>query len=572
MGVEGAGGGVGHGGFSQNDVLTLAMLGEHGAPAMVRNVAMRSYGIQQSLTWAQRAAQAVQGTSWVPTGIQNAMAPMQGALNMAINNPLATYLGAEGLRTITGTIGSINAHAANAQALGQSFGYGPGGHGANAFFGFRNPLNDFGSAAGVGFAFDVERQALMGRIPDKGFGAGLTNEQATSALDTIGNLGFSENPLDPHHPLTATGNASTIANSLFRPLMSQMPGLNAQEIGQFTTSLRNAGTSVDVVRNQLSQLGNEAQATSTNINTMASEIKDASNSIAGMGSSTQGSTNLVQGFTNITGLSGAPDMAANLAKNSMVQGMTLGQYGILPSGIGDMNPGAFASSAQQTAQLLNRALSGIDRNVYRNVNGVNVLVQSGEQARTDQIAQMLGIPSNQVKAWLGQQGRSQARSNLQSVIGSQGAQGTGGTGLWQLAEDNYGHPNAHQMSQFNREWQTGVVQHLKGTGISQSQIDKLSKISDPRKRLQAMDQLLASTASNNGQNNVQKREDPQTVKVEFTGAAARYFQTLNGQPTIAKNKANAGGASYNAIINSPGGDPQKNLSNLLTSGKYKGRW
>jgi hypothetical protein len=116
------------------------------------------------------------------------------------------------------------------------------------------------------------------------------------------------------------------------------------------------------------------------------------------------------------------------------------------------------------------------------------------------------------------------------------------------------------MAQFNRDWNTGIVQHLAGTGISRSQIDQLSRVSDPRQRLVDLQHLLSSTSSNNGQNTVQKRTDPQTVKLEFTGAAAKWFQSLNNSTTDARHQANAGIFSYNNVVNAPGGDPQARLT------------
>lgn len=556
MGTHGPGGKFG---FSSQDALTMAMLGEHGAPSFLRNIAMTSYGLQQSLGWAQKAATSVQGSNWAPGVVKGAMGPLQGALNLAVNNPLATYMGVQALHTITGTIGAINDHAQTAQAIGESFGMASGQpFGPRYFAGFRNPLSDVGGAAGVGYAFDALKQQLEGRVPGGGFGAGLSGKQATAALDVIANSGFSDNAQQLSHPFTTSGNATTIAQGLFRPVMNATPGLGAQEIGQFLDSLRNAGASVDTVRNQLLQFGTDAHATSMNVRQFASEVKSASTSIQGLGSSSQGATNLALGFQGTTGIQGAPEMAAQLANNSMVQGMAVGQYGVLPSAIGDMNPGAFGQSAASTVEMLNRALTGIDHNVYRRQWGMNVLESSGAQARTDQIAKMLGLPSNQVKALLGEtgSGRFQARNNIQNFIGSEGAQGTGGTGLWALAQQNYGHLNAHQMHQFNQEWNV-MGQHLAGTGITHKQFEAIShKYSSPEQRLNAMTHLMNASQSNQGLNTVQKQNGPQVVKVEFTGAAAKYFQALNTKPTIARNQANAGKIAYNHVINSPGGDPQ----------------
>jgi hypothetical protein len=550
---------------NQNSAVTMAMLGEHGAPEPIRNLVMGSYGTQQSLNWAQTGAQSLASKSFIPNSIgqidpetgqvTGALGSVAGALNIAAENPLAAY-------AMASAVGSINEHAKTSQTIGESFGYGAGSNGSNAYFGFRNPLNDLGTASRIGYSFDLEKQALEGRT---GGMSGLTSTQATTLLDMLGDQGFSENPLSPTQ--RGTGNASTIANS-FSSLLRQTPGLTTDELAPFTDSLRNAGASATDVSDTLSQLGNIAKGTSQNINSLYSAAASAAETFQSMGSTQLGGLQAAEAFQEGTGIQGGIQAASSLAQSPIVQGLNLAQNGILPSGMGDENAGVFASTSQQAVRMLAQATRGLDRNHYRTIDGVRTLIASGKQQQYDQIASMLGngMTSNAVRAILNPnaQGGDTNRENLQAVVGNESANNA--TGLW---ADVINHPNMTnaQRSSFNQKFdQATSARYLKGTGISSSQIQTLDQVSDPRTRLKDLQTLLSKTTQSKLNTAQATDKGVQQVQVAFTGAAAKWFQTVGTAPTPSQNQANAGGTAYNAIVNGQGGDPANNL------GTYNPSW
>lgn len=539
----------------EHQAITMAMLGEHGAPGFLRNAIMTNYGIQASMNWAQNAGNWVQGQDWMPDTIQNATGTVQGALTMAQRNPLATFLGVQGVRAITGAVGNINDHLANAQNIGASLGYGAGGNGAYSYFGFRNPFNDAGTAARVGLAFDMERQALMGRLPGQGFGSGMSNAQAQSTLDVLANQGFGMNPQGLN--LSPTGDAATIAQGLFRPLMTQMPGLGAQELGQFTPELRNAQTSVQQLRETLQGLGADAQSAKEPLDQFTSSVAQTKDELASMGASSAAATGAAMGYSSATGLD--PSMLRASAANPMFQGLMLSQ-GVLPSGIGNVSGGTLAQTQYQMLRMLQGATGGLNRNVYRNVNGQRVLVESGRTAQLSQIAQMSGLPESVVQRILGQGAGGQARDALQQNLGS----ATQGTGYYQLLNQferqDHGHTLTQaQDAQLNRYWNATIGSQWKGTGIGQKEMERISQM-NPIARAKALQEDIAHAAGKAGGNQIQGSVGNQKVSVEigFKGQAANMLTA--SYKTIAQNIANAGGTAYNAVVNAPGGDPQAQLA------------
>jgi hypothetical protein len=557
--------GIGHGGslVNQNAAVTMAMLGEHGAPEPIRNLVMGAYGTQKSLEWAQTGASSLAKQSWLPgsqidpetgqaTGV---MGSVNGALNIAAENPLAAY-------AMASAVGSINSHAKTAQTIGESFGYSAGGVGSNAYFGIRNPLNDVGAAARMGYSFDMSKQGLEGRIPGMGFGSSLTSEQATSVLDLLGNQGFDNNTAVNK---LGTGNANTIAQDMFRPIMSQSPGVTAESLAPFTSSLRNAGASAQDVANSLSQLSNISKGTSQNINSLYSATATAAETFQSMGSTQLGGVNAAEAFQEGNGIQGGIQAAGALAQSSIVQGLNLSQNGVLPSGMGDENSGVFASTATQAVRMLAQATRGLDRNTYKIINGRRVEVSGGKQAQYDQIANMLGngMTSNEVRAILNPnaQAGTTARDNLLANVGNDEANNPMSGTLW---GDVIKHPHmtAAQRAQFNREWSSDTsARYLKGTGITQGDIRTIDKDNKtPRERVAALDRQIAGTTQNKGDTAQATDKGTQKVQVAFTGAAAKWFQTVGSAPTPAQNQANSGGTAMTAILNGPGADPGINLS------------
>lgn len=566
-------------------MMAWAVLQEHGGPAFIRNLALEQYGFQRSLGWAQKAANQVgvgisqlegsdnrwaQAATALPFMNSETAKGLQGFLGMAADHPVLSWLAYKGLTGAAHTIGGTFGNMRDFQAYGQQFGYGPPPLG-QTILGFRNPLGNYGAAARVGAAAHAEINALKGEIPGQGFGSGLNEQQAQDVMSTLSSQGFAMNQISGGVGGTIlsgigaipgiggwlsgalaglggsgpSGDAANIAQNFMRPLMQRFPGLSAQDLGEFTPALRNAGTSINQLRDQLTNLGVEAQATKETVGTFASSLAQTGQAFESMGSSLQGGVAVGAGFTNATALD--PQLAARFAQNPLFQGMMMSKYGILPSGLGDMNSGAFTGQSVATLQMLQHALAGLNRNKYEMVNGHQVLIQSGQQAVYDQIAQMTGMPSNIVKRMLGDQSGIAARSRAQTMLGDP----TSGTGFWQYLDQNSTH-TAKQWQVANQTWMDTVANTYQGTGVSKGQMQKIDQIHNLHQRATAYAEALANASKNDAWNQIQNNPNAQTVQVEFTGLAAKYFQQVPN--SAAKVAANAGGTAYNTIYNSIPGD------------------
>lgn len=559
--------------ITSNDALTLAMLGEHGGPAALRNTALDYYMFNRSIGWAQNIGQGLSNqyanSSLTIPGASAALGGLNNTLGWAQRNAGKLFLG---YKALTG----FDAAGAANQMLGQQLGYGaPAAFGQN-IFGFRNPLGNVSTAAQVGTASNIEAQALEGRLPGMGFGNGLSSAQAQSVMQTLTGQGFGMQPIagggvaggaisalgslpiigGPLSGIAGSianllgsgpqGNAAMIAQNFMRPMMERFPGLSAGDLGQFTGALRYGGTSIQQLSDQLNSLGVEARAAQETVGQFASSVSQTSDAFQSLGSSAQGGYALATGFTNVTGKS--PQFAATLGQSPLVQGLALSQYGILPSGLGDMNSGAFAGTGLAALQMLQRATAGLDRNKYKMVNGQEVLIQSGKQAQYDQIAQMTGLPSNVVKSMLEDESGITARANAQEMLGDS----TTGTGFYQYLDQHKGQLTAAQAKLANQDWNKTVANTWRGTGVSQAEMERIDKISGLRDRAKAYSGALANAAKNDQANQIQNSPNTTTVKVEFTGAAAKIFQQAG--PSINKAISNAGGTSFNSIVNSVAGD------------------
>lgn len=567
-------------GDKQGSMLTWALLGEHGGPAAIRNMALEQYGLQRSVDWAQNAAGLVSKKydsskllQAIPGVNPQTMDALGGALQFATDNPLATYAGYKGIQTIGSAVNQAGANLAGYQAAGQQFGYGPSAAFGQAVFGHQNPLGNFSTAARVGGAFNLENQALQGRMPFNGFGSGLTSAQATSATSTLAGQGFAMQPDSsvgggllnaisslpviggPLSGLIAgltgggpQGDAANISQNFMRPLMERNPALKGEDLGQFTGSLRYSGTSIQQLADQLNSMGVEARAAKETVGQFASSVASTAKSFEQLGSSPQGGYAIGTGFTNVTGKDA--QFAGTLGQSPLVQGLAMSRYGILPSALGDMNSGAFANTSMAALQMLQRATAGLATNKYKMVNGHRVLLESGTQAQYDQIAQMTGLPSNVVKSMLQDQKGVAARANAQTMLGDP----TTGTGFYQYLDQHKGKLTDKQYKIASKAWDDTVANTGKGTGISPQEMTRLSHIKGLRDRAKAYSGDLANAAKDDKANQIQGTPNAQTVQVQFTGAAAKFFQQVATGPSAAKQQSNAGVASYNAIVNSQTGD------------------
>lgn len=601
--------------------MTWAMMGEHGGPAWMRNLYLGSWQMRQGLGWGTRNTDALRNALQNPDSMasnvvgkvpgldnivnENTLRPLSGALNLARENAALTYVGYRALRGTGNFVSNRFAQLRDYQAMGQQFGYGGPSIGGQSMFGFHNPLGNFGTAAQVGAAMTVEQQALMGRIPGQGFGSGLSAQQAQGDVQSLAQQGFSMAPIGGGgiggaalsaistipgiggplagelgglgHQLAGIpligkglsgliggdrnpqGDIANIGQNLDRPLQSQNPGLTGEDINQFTPALRRSGTSIQQMTDALDGLGLSAHATKETVGQFAGSLSETAQTFQSLGSSFQGGTDVGKGFSNVTGMD--PRVAGQLAQNPLFQGMAMSQQGILPSGLGDMSSGAFSNTALSTVQMLARGLGGINQTHYQTINGVKLPTAQGQTQMYDQIAQMTGMTSNDVKYMLQDQNHIQARGTAMQAIGDPNTN----TGIFALVNQgqklHHGKLTDQEYHTANQDWQKAVEPYLKQSGVSKKEIDRLNHMSGMRDRLKAARRDITNQTNNDPLNQIINKPNANTVQVQFTGLASKFFQ----QTGITANKAtsNAGGPSISSIANQVVGD-LSNPTKLIT--------
>lgn len=546
-GLGGMGGGspFNQGGVSDQSMFTWAMLGEHGGPQWMRDIAFGAWGAKRSLDYAQNSVlqpllnSVNEGN--MPDWMSGSMASgslqtVSDLVGIAAQHPLAAY-GAYrvGSAAVSG-VHNLLETGQNWQNIGAQLGVPvtPDRY----IMGVQNPLAPFLSGStSVGSGAAINRRQLMGQLPGgMGMGSGLSGTEASETINAIVGQGFggNENAL-------GGGDIGAISNQFMGPLLQQLPGLSPSDLAQFLPLLRNSGTSLTQLTNSLSDLGTAAQATHETVGQAASSLMSYAESTKGMGSA-QGALSTGQTFRNITGMD--PQILGQMLQNPLTQGMALSRYGVLPSGINDMNPAATTSLSTQSLDMLMRATSGLNRNIYGTVDGRRTLIETGSDRQVDQVAQMMGIQPNEVRRLMAQQQGNTARGNIMSAL-------TGPGGFEAMTRGGAGTESKAEISTAQQYWMKNIAPYWKGTGIGQKEMGRLSN-EGFQKRIRDMQSDMNRAQSKTPWSTTQSTPSAQTVRVGFTGAAAKFFQQVG--PTTAKQAANAGQFSISSVYNSITGD------------------
>lgn len=511
-------------------MLSWAVLGEHGGPSFVRNLAFEQWGLENSLKWAQNnfsnwAQSMPNNFNFMGINSQN-LQTASDMMTVAMQHPFLSYGAYKGFKSL-GTLSQIG------QGW-QSEGAALGGQVTSDryFMGLRNPLAPLMSGAtSIGMGAAINRRQLEGQLPGgMGMGSGLSSSEAQGIINEIMGQGFGGNENQ-----WGQGDIGTIANQFMGPLMQKFPGLSASDMGQFIPLLRNSGTSLKQLTSVLSDLGTAAKATHETVGAAASTLMAFAEQTKGMGSA-QGALESAQGFRNITGMD--PQIQAQLLQNPLTQGLAL-SHGILPSALNDMGAAGQTALSTQALQMWMKAMGGFHA-VNTTINGVPVHI-SAQQQKLDQVAQMMGISVQQANELLSRQKGNTAREQLYAGLGSSSQ------GFIGMTRGGAGHETKAEIDQAQQYWMKNVASHWQGTGIGQKEMERLSHMGF-KQRISALKNDLNNVNAQDSWNAVQSGPSSQTVHVAFTGAAARYFQQVG--PTTAKQAANSGALNINSVTNS----------------------
>lgn len=510
-----------------------------------KTYAVGSYNLQRQVQAINQFGNYMQNNSTLPfssaigSGITSVTSPSG---NLTLGNTTITPQQMQFALSAAQSLGHVNQWFGNQASVGQSFGYGPGLLG-NSFLGMRLPT-EMSKAQRVGMAFAAEQNYLSGTdLHNLGAGAGVTSAQASSIMSTLGSQGFTMNPTWNPWTTTPTGDAATIANGFMAPLMSQMPGLSAQSLAPFTSSLRNSGNDVTSLAMALHNLGIESRSAKESITQFTSDVASASATFTSQGAAQSSAINTATAFTDATGMS--PIIGAQMSQNPLIQGLALGQ-GILPSGIGNMGSG-LASLGVNAVKMMAGMVGNQFHDQWKTVNGQRFLVQNGQAMRNSFIAQQLGISASQVNRMLGESTRYLHTANALSLLGQGGAYGTG----IDLAATTGDTKRAQQ------EW-NAAQGTFRQAGIKQSTLNQLSHESW-KNRINNLRHDLARIGGGGEFNKINSGQNQYTIGL--TPEARRFFHLNTGQSPNQK-AANAGGRSMNDVLMQPGGDHTKHTFHI----------
>lgn len=464
---------------------------------------------------------------------------------VAINHPESTMGQVAGVAA--GALNYAHANAANMvaanrsydalHAKGQSFmnfgtelGFDPNNPvaGPGTVFGERNPLDYLTSSAGQQAAGAMIDAQSLSRLH-----SGLTNEQAEQIYGAVAGQGYS-NQTSGFLGATTGGNLQNISNNLVAPVV-KATGANPEDIAQFATFLRTGTVNLGQLTDTLMSLGTSAQASNETLSTYTDSLYQFTETLqTQFGALGTNAEQMGQAYTASTGLD--PSLLSTSMATPMYQGLALGQYGVMPGSLGSMNPGMAGQNQLQELQMLQRATAGMNKTQYKTVDGQRVATISGQAQQMGMIAQLSGLPAQDVQSLLG---RSSKITNADDALSLLGSNSLPGTYDYQVSHGG-ANPSQSQVAQQTKTWSNAVTQAEKA-GVSKTAIQNLESkdANDPGKMAQDLQTQLAKIA--NPTNTSQKN----SVDVKFTGLAQKFFQqdlSKLGIQSQAQTAANAGGS------------------------------
>lgn len=430
---------------------------------------------------------------------------------------------------------------------GGSLGFNPeNGYGPQAILGFRNPLAYLTSEAGregLGMKWDEFKMRM---------GMGLTGGQASEVYNSLAAMGFSNN----QHGMMGLidgGDLQNVASKLVWPLVRE--GMSPQTAAEFANTLRNGNVSMDELRKTVKGLGDDARSSRETLDQYAQSLQSFAEGAEGV---TKGQAlQIGKSFTNITGMD--PRFLQQMQQSPIFQGLAMGQLGVLPSAVQQLNAGSQMHLTMQAMNMAMRATGGLATNKYETINGKRVLVASGEEAQMAQAAQLLGIPFEEFKRLhahtkeIEESGR--AETLLNSPLGFKAEAASidykkkllskaSGPRKKQLeseikaSEGRIEHGGGNTIG-----WNDLRSQLEKVPGISHKEIEKLSHQKNFTKRGEEVEKLLA-------QHGEQKlKSEGNNVQVQFTGFARKFFEQVPNSYSSAKSTANSGGNPISNFMN-----------------------
>jgi hypothetical protein len=258
-------------------------------------------------------------------------------------------------------------------------------------------------------------------------------------------------------------------------------------------------------------------------------------------------------------------------QSPIVAANAMAQFGVMPNAIGALGNGNPEALGQLTERSIDQ-VEAMTRPFNRTVRGANgQVVMRGRDAQDAQAAQLMGVPVDTYKRL--RAGRQSAPSILKAgnslkayqdstqIIDAHGTEGHGILHkLFHIGKDHHGsmsveatdkleHTRDLQWADVDKAIRAAAPAGGKERSEFLKQVGKVEDEKDPSKRAEKARALLADRAKPllaDDQRNV--------TKVQFTGAAAKYFEQVEKKMPDEFKKANKGGPARNATAAGATGD------------------
>jgi hypothetical protein len=405
--------------------------------------------------------------------------------------------------------------------------------------------------------FNVQRLRLRG---------GINQDQAQEIVGTLSALGW-------------TGaEGQNLAFNGVAPLVQQ--GQNPAIVGQMLDqSLRNGTGSVREFVQAMDDLGPAAQASRMSLDEYAEALDGFANQMQEMGGTYQ--HGLTTGRALSSGFGMSPQQAGQLVQSPLVASMAMMGYGALPQEVGALGPTAMANNISGAIDLAMRVASPFRDQPIRNRETGKIEV-TGAQRQKIMAAHNLGVSPDTFNRALESQRQGpgivraeevlnqydSAGKNLKKLEDAKphrtyaAGYGAGGPEKEVPGTEEYRKAVDAQWTETERALRDAAPKTGRARADYMKQIDRLRQEDDPRKRASSARQILEKQARG-----LVDPDKDNVAHVEFTGAAAKYFQQVEkklpeefrnadaGGP--ARNTADAGGTDYLSLLRAQigGGTP-----------------
>lgn len=344
----------------------------------------------------------------------------------------------------------------------------------------------------------------------------ISTEQAREIYDTVNQQGYSG------------GEADNLALRLYQPLVRQ--GMSPGVVGQATDeAYRYGNTSIDALRESLSNLGDMARNTRQSVDQAAEGLSAFAQTAAEHGATLGSGLQTGREFVAATGQ--RAEVGARALDNPLFQAMAMRNTGLLPTQLGTMRGEEIANTQAQVVQMAMNMTRGFNRPRTESVTDAHgrVITRqiSGRDAQIAQAASMAGMDVETFRQTLRHQDRQSRFSAAEAALGAwrddvtraRAGDETGDRrGVATRAE------NALQRGgggRNNLNWNQ-VAQELADAGVSRDRIHEISRQSFGRRAQSAQSELERIS----DRQRTSQRE--QRVEIRLTGMAEKLFQAKFG--------------------------------------------